>query len=229
MSSPGPLFIIGTGPMIGSHVPRLFATHSFTRIALFARSTETLKASSDFITDAVSSVSVHSYQADVTDHVTFKSVLEKAIKEVGSPEVVLYNAARINYGNFGDYTEEDILEDFKIPSLGTYTAAKVLLPHLQALAKEKPGSHPSFFVTSSPIIYQAFAPVFSLSMAKAAQANLVKFLAQENKDVIHVGLVMIGGPVSPEEPVNNPKNIANFVLKLWEQKKGNWVSEINVE
>lgn len=140
-----------------------------------------------------------------------------------------YNAARIQYGTFGDYKEEDILEDFKIPSLGLYTTAKVLLPHLQSLAKEKPGAHPSLFITSSPIIYQAFAPVFSLSMAKAAQANLAKFLAQENKDVVHVALVMIGGPVSPEEPINNPKNIADTVLELWKQEKGKWQLEINVK
>jgi len=227
---PGPLFIIGTGPMIGSEVPRLLATKSaFSRIALFARSADTLKASTAFINNAAPSATVHSYIADVTDHTSFEAALEKAIKEVGSPEVVLYNAARIKYGGFGEYKEEDIVVDFKIPALGTYTAAKVLIPHLQALAKEQPDSHPCFFVTSSPIIYQAFAPVFSLSMAKAAQANLVKYLAQENKDVIHVGLVMIAGVVSPEEPINNPKHIAGYVLQLWEQKKGNWALEINVE
>src|SRR4051812_39070353 len=39
MSPPGPLFIIGTGPMIGSEIPKLFASKTFTQIALFARTT----------------------------------------------------------------------------------------------------------------------------------------------------------------------------------------------
>ncbi|KAJ8071828.1 hypothetical protein OCU04_002141 [Sclerotinia nivalis] len=229
MSTPGPLFIIGTGPMIGSHIPRLFATHNFTHIALFARSQTTLTASSEFITTAAPSVSIHTYTADVMDTLGLTSALQKAEKEVGSPEVVVYNAARVSYGNFGEYKEEDILEDFKIPNLGLYTTAKVLLPGLQALAKEKPDSHPSLFVTSSPIIYQPFAPVFSLSMAKAAQANLVKSLIEQTKDEVHVALVMVGGPVSEQEPVNNPNHIATKFWELWEQKKGDRVVELLVQ
>ncbi|PQE15361.1 hypothetical protein CJF31_00008906 [Rutstroemia sp. NJR-2017a BVV2] len=226
MSTPGPLFVVGTGPMIGSYTPRLFASHSFTSIALFARSSSTLSASRDFIAAAAPSVKIHLYEADVTDTPGLTSALQKAVTEVGAPEVVLYNAARINYGMFGDYKEEDIVEDFKIPNLGLYTTAKVLLPGLQSLAKEKPESHPCLFVTSSPIIYQPFAPVFSLSMAKAAQASLVKLLIEQTKDVVHVALVTVGGPVSTEEPINNPANVASRFWELWEQKKGAWDVEL---
>ncbi|KAB8301471.1 hypothetical protein EYC80_003331 [Monilinia laxa] len=229
MSAPGPLFIIGTGPMIGSHIPRLFATHNFTRIALFARSENTLSASREVIATAAPSVSIDSYATDVTDTAGFTHVLQRAVREVGPPEVVVYNAARVSYGTFGLYKEEDIVEDFKIPNLGLYTTAKVLLPCLQAFAKEKPESHPALFVTSSPIIHQPFAPVFSLSMAKAAQANLVKLLIEQAKDEVHVALVTIGGPVSEQEPVNNPANIAAKFWELWEQKKGSWQIEFLVQ
>jgi len=214
--------------MIGSHIARLFATHSFSRIVLFARSTSNLSASSEFITAAAPSASIHVYNADVTDHAGLTTILEKSIAEVGPPEVVVYNAARIKYGMFGDYTEDDILTDFKVPSLGLYSSAKVLLPHLQSLAKEKPEAHPCLFVTSSPIIHQPFAPVFSLSMAKAAQANLVKLLAEQTKDAVHVALVTAGGPVSPDEPVNNPANIATKFWELWEQEKVDWKFELEV-
>lgn len=139
--------------------------------------------------------------------------------EVGTPEVVIYNAARINYGVVGQYTPNDIVEDFKVPNLGLYTTATVLLPHLQRLASTHPEAHPALFVTSAAIIHQPFAPVFSLSMAKAAQGSLAKLLAAENKDV-HVALVTVGGQVTPEEEVNNPKNIATKFWALYEQKKG---------
>ncbi|APA05329.1 hypothetical protein SS1G_09731 [Sclerotinia sclerotiorum 1980 UF-70] len=229
MSTPGPLFIIGTGPMIGSHIARLFATHTFTKIALFARNQTTLTTSSEFITSAAPSVSIHTYTADVTDTPGLTRALQKAIQEVGSPEVVIYNAARVSYGEFGSYKEEDIVEDFKIPNLGLYTTAKILLPALQTLAKEKPDAHPSLFVTSSPLIYKAFAPVFSLSMAKAAQANLVRGLSELVKDEVHVALVIVGGPVGEEEPVNNPEYIAGKFWELWEQKKGERVGEFLVQ
>jgi NAD(P)-dependent dehydrogenase (short-subunit alcohol dehydrogenase family) len=229
MSSARVIYVVGSGPMVGSHVARLFATHSFTHLALFSRSPSDLSRDASFITSTAPSASVHTYSADVTDHVTFKAALERAVSEVGVPEVVVYNAARINYGIFGQYPIEDIVTDFKVPNLGLYTTASVLLPHLQALAKSDLSAKPSLFVTSGAIIHQPFPPLFSLSMAKAAQASLVKLLADENKDVVHVALVTIGGQVTPDEKVNNPSNIATKFWELYEQKKGSWEFEKKCE
>ena len=225
MSPPHVLYVVGSGPMVGSHVARLFATRSFTHVALFSRSSSNLLHNASFVTSTAASALVRTYSADVTDHVTFKAALEKAVSEVGVPEVVIYNAARINYGMFGQYHTEDIITDFKVPNLGLYTTASVLLPHLQALAESDSSMKPSLFVTSGAIIHQPFAPVFSLSMAKAAQASLVKLLADENKDVVHVALLTIGGQVTFDEEVNNPQNIATKFWELYEQKKGNWEFE----
>ena len=226
MASQASIFIVGSGPMIGSHIARLFATRGFTRIALFSRSASNLSRDASFVTSAAPSASVHTYPADVTDNVALTTALEKAVAEVGVPEVLVYNAARINYGMFGQYGTDDILVDFKIPNLGLYTTASVMLPHLQALAKTRPDAHPALFVTSSALIHQPFAPVFSLSMAKAAQASLVKLLAADNEGVVHVALVTVSGQVSPEEKVNNPPNIATKFWELYEQKKGSWELEM---
>ncbi len=226
MASQDPIFIVGSGPMIGSHVARIFATHGFHHVALFSRSTDNLSRDASFVTSAAPSASVHTYPADVTDHVALTTALETAVAEVGVPEVVVYNAARINYGMFGQYSTDDILVDFKIPNLGLYTTASVMLPHLNALAKSRPDAHPALFVTSSALIHQPFAPVFSLSMAKAAQASLMKLLAADNEGVVHVALVTVGGQVTPEEKVNNPPNIATKFWELYEQKKGSWEFEM---
>ena len=226
MAPPSTIFIVGSGPMIGSHVARLFAQHGFKHLALFSRSNSNLSRDASFVTSTVPSASVHTYEANVTDHASLSAALERAISDIGVPEVVLYNAARINFVTFGQYSSEDIVEDFKVPNLGLYTTASKILPHLQALAKSHPDAHPALFVTSGAIIHQPSAPVFSLSMAKAAQANLTKLLAEENKDIVHVALVTVSGVVSMEEEVNNPPNIASKFWKLYEQKKGSWDFEI---
>ncbi|KAF6230391.1 hypothetical protein HO133_004733 [Letharia lupina] len=226
MAPSGPIFVVGSGPMIGSHIARLFATHSFTHIALFSRSASNLTRDASLVTAAAPSASVHTYPADVTDHVALTAALEEAVGDVGVPEVLIYNAARVSYGMFGQYTTDDMLVDFKIPNLGLYTTASVMLPHLQALAKSHPDAHPALFVTSSALIHQPFAPVFSLSMAKAAQASLVKLLAADNEGVVHVALVTVGGQVTPEEKVNNPSNIATKFWELYEQEKGSWEFEM---
>ena len=212
--------------MIGSHTARLFAKHAFTHVALFSRSTSSLARDASFVTSANPATSVSTYATDVTDTDALHAALEKAVSEAGVPEVVVYNAARIKYGAFGQYPPADIVEDFKIPNLGLYNTATVLLPHLQALAKSHLDAHPALFVTSGALIHQPFPHAFSLSMAKAAQASLTKLLAVGNKDVVHVALVTIGGKVSPEEEVRNPENIAAIFWELYQQKKGSWEFEM---
>ena len=140
--------------------------------------------------------------------------------------MVLYNAARINFGMFGQYSSGDIVQDFMIPNLGLFTTASKFLPHLQALAKSHPDAHPALFVTPGAIIYQQFAAIFSLSMAKAAQVNMTRLLAEKNKNIVHVALVTVGGVVSMQEKMNNPPDFASKLWKLYERKRGSWVFEM---
>jgi FlaA1/EpsC-like NDP-sugar epimerase len=109
MATPGPLFIIGTGPMIGSEIFRLFATKTFTHIALFARSESTLTVSKERIAASAPSATIKTYTADVINAGNLTEALMIAVIEIGPPEVVVYNAARINYVPFEDYNEEETL------------------------------------------------------------------------------------------------------------------------
>ena len=63
-------------------------------------------------------------------------------------------------------------------------------------------------------------------MAKVAQANMSILLAEENKDMMHVTLVTVGGVVSMQEKVNNLPHVASKVWKLCERKKGSWDFEM---
>ena len=224
--APGPLFVIGSGPMIGSHIARLFATHGFTQVALFSRSPDNLARDAAFITTASPSTTVRTYATDVTADDHFTSTLEKAVGEVGSPEVVVYNAARVNFAPFGQYAAADVRRDFEIPNLGLHTTATVLLPRLRALAESEPEKHAALYVTSGAIIHQPLMSVYSLCMAKAAQASLTRVLAEETKGLVHVALVTVGGTVTFEEEVNNPSNIATKFWELYQQKKGSWEFEM---
>lgn len=64
--------------------------------------------------------------------------------------------------------------------------------------------------------------LLSLSITKASQQNMmVAFNEAFGKD-IHFGVIKVCGPVSPEEKVRNPTNIAAKAVELYEQKKGSW-------
>ena len=121
------------------------------------------------------------------------------------------------------------MTDFKIPCVGLYTSAKILLPYLRKVGEEKEGSHPSLFVTSSPLIDEPYAPVFSLSMAKTAQACLVKTLVEQERGKVHVALVVVeAGIVTLEHETNNPERIAGLFWGLWGNEKGKWASEVRL-
>lgn len=59
--------------------------------------------------------------------------------------------------------------------------------------------------------------VFALSLVKAAQRNLMQSLNKTYaSEGVNIGLINVGGPVSPEHETWNPKTIAE---KAW-----NWYS-----
>jgi len=68
---------------------------------------------------------------------------------------------------------------------------------------------------------------FSLSLVKTAQRNLVQSLhSVYNPLGVHVALVLVGGVVSPEQTVLNPKTIAEQTWQLYSQEQSSWELEI---
>lgn len=90
--------------------------------------------------------------------------------------------------------------------------AQRFIPQLTELAKEDKDAMASLIVTSSMLPQHPIPQVFSLSLVKAAQRNLMESLAM-TYDGILLGLINVGGPVSPDAEVHNPTNIAE---KAWE-------------
>jgi hypothetical protein len=84
--------------------------------------------------------------------------------------------------------------------MALYTTAQWALPLLSAL---KPTDKPSILVTSSLLTQVPIPLVFSLSLVKAAQRNLVQSLAMTNPDV-HIALLNVGGQVNWEDRCFNP-------------------------
>lgn len=104
-----------------------------------------------------------------------------------------------------------------------YVTAQRYVPHLVELAGAGAAAAddlllPSFIVTSSNLPQDPQPFVFALSLAKAAQRNLVQSLHKtyssgaEGKGNVNIGLINVRGPVSPEHGTWNPTNIAD---KTW--------------
>lgn len=114
--SPYSLIVIGSGPGIGAHVARQFARQGFSKVALVARNPEQLEKDRASVENAVGSanVTVKTYSVDIADLPELTKTLNKIGDELGPPEVVFFNAARVNLSTLLEVDEEEMIYDFKV-------------------------------------------------------------------------------------------------------------------
>ncbi|KAH6646953.1 hypothetical protein BKA67DRAFT_524548 [Truncatella angustata] len=223
------LFVIGIGPGIGRSVTSLFASKRYANVALFARRATSLATEKKALEDAVGGVKVGTYAVDVADGAALSRALDEAEAALGKPECVFYNAARVQPSELLSHDVGEIEVDFKINVSSLYIVAQRVIPSLIALGKADAEAIPSLVVTSSMLPHEPMPQLFALSLAKAAQRNLVQSLEMTyGKQGVHLGLINVGGPVSPEHDTLNPTNIADRAWDWFSQLKENPQFEVKI-
>ena len=104
------------------------------------------------------------------------------------------------------------------------------MPGLVSLAETK-SAKPSLLVTSGGLHAYPLPAFFSLSLAKAAQINLLESLRLiYGGQGVHVASVDVQGIVKSEaeDKVLNPVNIAKNIYEVYEQGKGKSGDDGNV-
>ncbi|KAK0658052.1 hypothetical protein B0T16DRAFT_503057 [Cercophora newfieldiana] len=213
------LLVLGSGPGIGRSVTTLFASRWYGNVVLIARRADQLKVEKEVV-ERIPGVKVGTYAVDLTDTDALVAALDDADATFGKPEVVFYNAARVRPSAFFEHPVEDIEYDLKINVSALYNIASRYLPYLSTLPKTNPSSHPALIVTSSALPHHPIPQFFALSLVKAAQRNLVQSLhLTYAPQGVHVGVINVGGPVSPDHEAWNPSNIAEKTWGWFEQAK----------
>ncbi|KAK7756777.1 hypothetical protein SLS62_001220 [Diatrype stigma] len=209
------LVTIGAGPGIGRAVTSLFATKRYKNVALIARNKEQLALEQRAIEDSVGpGVKVTTYALDVVDSDALVKALDNVEAELGKPECIFYNAARVLPSELLVHDVKDLEYDFKINVSALYVCVQRMIPRLLELSKEDSEAKPALIVTSSMLPLNPIPQLFALSLVKAAQRNLMQSLSMTyGSQGLHVGLINVGGPVSPADEVWNPTNIA---VKAWD-------------
>ncbi|KAH7020757.1 uncharacterized protein B0I36DRAFT_25348 [Microdochium trichocladiopsis] len=218
-TTPSPtLYVIGSGPGIGRAVAQLFSAKRYANVALFARNQEQLKNDSEAVMSSSNNnnkkVQVRTYPVDVTDSASLSKALDLAEQDLGKPDCVFYNAARVLPSKLLEHDVGEIEYDFKINVSALYLVAQRYVPHLLDLAQQSPqSSKPALIVTSSLLPKQPIPQVFALSLVKAAQRNLMQSLymtygGDKGGGGVHIGVINVGGPVSPDSEERSPTRIA---------------------
>lgn len=108
----------------------------------------------------------------------------------------------------------DSTDNSQITCAALYATAQWGVPKLVDLARSDTAAKPGLLVTNSLLYEEPIPFLFALSLTKAAQRNLVQSLAATyGKEGVHIGVISVGGQVSPEAKTCNPSNIAN---RTWE-------------
>lgn len=95
------------------------------------------------------------------------------------------------------------------------------MPRLLQNASSNSNMNPSLVVTSGMLAKDPFPAMFSLAASKAGQHSLVHSLHKEYESKgVHCSLIVIGGFVSQESKVTNPRNIAQEAWKVLDVPRG---------
>jgi len=103
------------------------------------------------------------------------------------------------------------------------------MPHLVDLAKSDAAAQPALIVTSSALPHHPIPQFFALSLVKAAQRNMMQSLSLAyGSEGVHIGVINVGGPVSPGDEVRNPTNIAARAWDWFEGARGKVSFEVEI-
>lgn len=120
------ILILGAGPGIGRSVATLFASKRFRNVVLIARSAEHLAAEKAAVENAVGAhqVSVRTYAVDTTHTQDLLAALDDADAAFGKPELVFYNAARVQPSAFFTHPLEDMEYEIKVFNSLSFSSAQ---------------------------------------------------------------------------------------------------------
>lgn len=210
--------IIGAGPGIGRSIARRFAGQGLP-VALVARRATTVEAVAQEVRPI--GVPVLALTADSADEMALRSALDAAADELGTPDVLVYNAAIIQADAAGELALHAHLEAWAVNVVGALTAAAHVAP---AMAARGGGS---ILVTGG--MPEPKPDHVSLSLGKAGVRTLVDLLDLEyGGSGVHVASVTVGGPVAPGTAFD-PDDIAECYWTLHQQPRGEWQREVRYD
>ncbi|NIH84564.1 SDR family NAD(P)-dependent oxidoreductase [Amycolatopsis granulosa] len=195
--------IIGAGPGIGQAVARRFVREGLPVVTI-ARSERAVPGARALV-------------ADATDEDALRGALNVAAGELGTPDVLVYNAAIIQPDGPGDLSARGHLDAWAVNVVGALTAAAHVAP---AMAERGSGT---ILITGG--MPEPDPRYVSLSLGKAGVRTLVSLLdAQYGPSGVHVASVTVDGPVAPGTPFD-PDDIAEHYWALHTQERP-WAAEV---
>jgi NAD(P)-dependent dehydrogenase (short-subunit alcohol dehydrogenase family) len=217
--------VAGVGPGNGAAFARRFGTEGYS-VALLARSTGFSSKVASTLPEA------RVYECDVADAASVARAYDAIRRELGDPEVLVYNAGSGVWGTVEDATPADFENAWRVNTLGGFLASKQVIP-----AMKRAGRGNIVFVGATAS-RKAGARSAAFSSAKGAQRSLAESMARALWPAgIHVSLIVVDGVVDlprtrdrmPDKPDSffiKPDDVAEIGFRLAQQRPSAWSFEV---
>jgi NAD(P)-dependent dehydrogenase (short-subunit alcohol dehydrogenase family) len=217
--------VAGLGPGNGAAFARRFASEGYA-VALLARTTGLGEELASSLPDA------RAYPCDVVDAASVARAFDAIRRDLGDPEVLVYNAGSGVWGNVEEASAADFESAWRVNAFGAFLAAKQVIPAMKRAGR---GSIVFVGATASR---KAGARSASFSSAKGAQRSLAESMARALwPEGIHVALIVVDGVVDlprtrekrPDKPDSffiKPDDVAEIGFRLTQQRPSAWSFEV---
>lgn len=211
--------IVGYGSGIGASVARAFGREGMA-VALLARDGTKATQAAAAMERAGEARQAAGYAADAGDAASLGAAIDTAVARFGAADVLVYNASAWHGGPVLALTPEQLVEDFRVCTVGALVAARAVAPAMQAR-----GRGTIVFTGGGYALFpSATAP--SLSIGKAGIRALALMLAAElAPSGVRVGTVTIMGVVAAGTKFD-PDAIARRYLDIHRGAAGATVAEL---
>jgi NAD(P)-dependent dehydrogenase (short-subunit alcohol dehydrogenase family) len=223
--------VLGVGPGLGAAVARRFAGEGFD-VALMARREESVAGVRKEIEGRGGTALPVS--ADATDPDSVAAAFEVVRRELGDPEVLVYNAGAFQMGGILELSPEQFDGSFRANCAGAFYAAQQVLPAMVGAGRG------TILLTGASAALRGKANFSALAVGKFGLRALAQSMARElGPQGIHVSHVIVDGqidtpriremfPDREDHTLLSPDAIAEAYWMLHAQDPTAWTLELDL-
>jgi NAD(P)-dependent dehydrogenase (short-subunit alcohol dehydrogenase family) len=221
---PETALIVGAGSGLSASLARLFVREGMA-VALAARDPDKLTALCD-------ATGARAFACDATDPAQVERLFEAVERDVGVPDVVVYNVAARASGPFVDLAPAQVQSALTAGAFGAFLVAQ------QAVRRMLPRGHGAVLFTGASASIKGYPQSAPFAMGKFALRGLAQSMARElAPQGIHVAHFVIDGGIRnpgriepPDRPDSmlDPDAIAQSYLQVLRQPRSAWTWELEL-
>jgi NAD(P)-dependent dehydrogenase (short-subunit alcohol dehydrogenase family) len=216
--------IVGAGSGLSASLARLF-TRQGIRVALAARSIEKLGA-------LCTETGARAFACDAIKADEVERLFGLVEREIGTPDVVVYNASARARGPFLDLVPAEVAQAMTVSAFGGFLVAQ------EAVRRMLPNKHGAILFTGASASVKGYAQSAPFAMGKFALRGLAQSMARElSPQGIHIAHFVIDGGIrsaARTEPADRPDSMLDpdaIAMSYWnvmQQPRSAWTWEVEL-